>query len=72
MEHEFCCSDRPQNEHERMWKYLYLARGLKKTMEHVSTVTSRTTPQGVWKETNGIGNERKNEDHTDHSIVKIC
>ncbi len=28
-------------------------------------------PQKIGKKTEGIGNQRKNQDHTEHSIVKI-
>ena len=64
-------------ENETRDKYLDLARELKIVVEHVgdgdtnSSWCTWNSPQRLGKKTIGIGNQRKNRDHADHSMVEI-
>ena len=69
----FCYSSRPVKikESKKIDKYLDLATELKKKkMEHEGDSTICSWWLG--KKTGGIVNQRKNQDHLDHIIVKIC
>ena len=58
-----------------MGKYLDLARELKKLWKHDSSTSCSwctwNGPQWLGKETGRTGGQRKNQNHTDHSTVKI-
>ena len=49
-----------------------------KTVEHEGNSDTNyswctwNSPQGLEKQTRGTGNQSKNQDHSDHSSVKIC
>ena len=64
-------------ENEKINIYSDLAKELKRIIEHEDggdTNCSWCTwngPQRLVKETVGIGNKKKNQDHPDHSVVKI-
>ena len=66
----------PQSENERKRK-TYLSRELEKPMEHEvdgntnCSGSTRNSYQIFEKGTGGIGNQRKNRNHADYSIVKI-
>ena len=77
---EFCCSCRPLGENERMQKDRQIFGSCKraeKAVEHKADSDAnnrwctRNSLQGLRNKTGGIGNQRKNLGHTDHSIVKI-
>ena len=66
------------NEREKIDMYLDLARELKKPCDtrRVTVINNcssyvRKGPQKPGKETGGIGNQKKNRDHPDQSIVRI-
>ena len=64
-------------ESENIDKYLDLARELKKVLEREHDGDTSCSwspcncPQKFEKETGGIGDQRKNQDHLDHSNAKI-
>ena len=77
---QFCCSGRSQSENERKGKDRQIigpCQRIEKPVEHEGnndTNCHRSTWNGLQrlgKKTGGIGNQRKNQDHLDHSIVKI-
>ena len=72
----FCCSSRPLSENEKIDKYCDLAWELKKAVKHEvdgdtnNSGCSRNSPQGPQKETGKIANQKKTQNHTEHSSVK--
>ena len=64
-------------ESEKRYKYVDLARELKKTMEHKSDSKNNYNrsdwhnPQWIGKETRRLRNQRTRSDHPDYSITKI-
>ena len=77
---KFCCSSKTWSENERKQnykkKYLDLASELKKLWKIKVTVIPFVVsalgriPKCLKKNTGGIGNQRKYQDHPDHSIEK--
>ena len=65
-------------ESKKVHKYLDLARELKKAVEHEGDGDTNCNwctwndPQRLRRNTGRIGNERKNEDHPNDSIVENC
>ena len=70
------------SESEKIDKPLALTTKLKKALEHegdgdnsncwhTNCWHTKNNPKGLGKETGGVGNQMKNQDHTEHNIVEI-